>query len=756
MSINLSTRCAVARAAVLARLSSWLILIGELAAMCEPEFEPRGWARGRIWPGRVRHPHGALNKNFLKLIRMNIYICNQWEANECWGLRAAGFAISLSLSVSLSLPAMEAIGSQSPLSFSSSLCKVKVYEKPCVQRIRINGRLEIVARTMLAPRKFMQRRKKQEVFKDAADEAEQRNWRRMMTEIDEQGSAVQVLRTQRARAKSLPRDLVLGTLVRFKQLKKWSIVSEILEWLRTQHWWDFNEMDFLMLITAYGKLGDFSRAERVLKYMNKKGYAPSVISHTALMEAYGRAGQYSKAETIFRRMESSGPDPSPLTYQIILKTFVEGNKFEEAESVFQNLLHEERASFKPDQQMFHMMIYMYRKAGNYHKARKMFAEMAERGIPRNTVTFNSLMSFENSYKEVSSIYDQMQRSGLRPDVVSYTLLISAYGKGRREDEALAVFEEMLDAGVRPTRKAYNTLLDAFAICGMVEEAKTAFKCMRRDKITPDLCSYATVISAYVNASDMVGAEKFFRRLKEDGLKPNAVVYGTLMKGYAMANDVERVMRVYDRMRAQGVEPNQTIYTTIMDVHGKNSSFGSAVLWFKEMSACGFPPDLKAKNVLLSLAKSTEEQKAANELVGDVVVSDLLKPTASVSAELIGENYDEKVDRELYSINENDEESHSIEGRDFGFDETDDEEDEECDFASVDEEEANARGNNFSTEKEEGLESTVRIGELGLFLQAGKPKSKDPAIRLNLSKKGRTALHSFQHYHKVLWFQNLQN
>lgn len=43
---------------------------------------------------------------------------------------------------------------------------------------------------------------------------------------------------------------------------------------------------------------------------------------------------------------------------------------------------------------------------------------------------------------------QMQRAGLRPDVVSYALLINAYGKARREEEALAVFEEMLDAGVR--------------------------------------------------------------------------------------------------------------------------------------------------------------------------------------------------------------------------------------------------------------------------------------------------------------------
>lgn len=42
----------------------------------------------------------------------------------------------------------------------------------------------------------------------------------------------------------------------------------------------------------------------------------------------------------------------------------------------------------------------------------------------------------------------MQRAGLKPDVVSYSLLIKAYGKARREEEALAVFEEMLDVGVR--------------------------------------------------------------------------------------------------------------------------------------------------------------------------------------------------------------------------------------------------------------------------------------------------------------------
>lgn len=98
---------------------------------------------------------------------------------------------------------------------------------PQPQNIKVTRTFEIVCHAMLAPRKHMQR-KKVEVYKDAADASKQRNWRKLMAEIEELGSAVPVLKTRRAKEDALPRDLVLGTLVRFKQLKKWDIVKEVL------------------------------------------------------------------------------------------------------------------------------------------------------------------------------------------------------------------------------------------------------------------------------------------------------------------------------------------------------------------------------------------------------------------------------------------------------------------------------------------------------------------------------------------------
>lgn len=80
---------------------------------------------------------------------------------------------------------------------------------------------------MLAPRKLFQKRKKLEVFKDVADEADQKNWRRLIKEIEDTGSAVSVLKSERMKNRAISKDLVVGTLVRFKQLKKWKLVSEV-------------------------------------------------------------------------------------------------------------------------------------------------------------------------------------------------------------------------------------------------------------------------------------------------------------------------------------------------------------------------------------------------------------------------------------------------------------------------------------------------------------------------------------------------
>lgn len=153
-----------------------------------------------------------------------------------------------------------------------------------------------------------------------------------------------------------------------------------------------------------------------------------------------------------------------------------------------------------------------------------------------------------------------------------------------------------------------------------------------------------MLSAYVNASDMEGAEKFFKRLKQDGFEPNVVTYGALIKGYAKVNNLEKMMEKYEEMRLSDIKANQTIFTTIMDAYGKHMDFGSAVVWYKEMLACGIPPDRKAKNVLLSLSGTAEEKEEATELVGNLDPRSKQQTLHEISGS--GEEDDEDDDDEM--------------------------------------------------------------------------------------------------------------
>ena len=139
-----------------------------------------------------------------------------------------------------------------------------------------------------------------------------------------------------------------------------------------------------------------------------------------------------------------------------------------------------------------------------------------------------------------------------------------------------------------------------------------------------------MLSAYINATDMDGAEKFFKRLRQDGLEPNVITYGTLLKGYAKVNDLEKMIDKYEEMVTIGIKPNQTIFTTIMDAYGKNRDFASSVYWFKEMELRRCPPDQKAKNILLSLAKTEEEIKEAKQLVESKAIDQLSRFSEYVS------------------------------------------------------------------------------------------------------------------------------
>ncbi|KAI5060857.1 hypothetical protein GOP47_0023362 [Adiantum capillus-veneris] len=423
-------------------------------------------------------------------------------------------------------------------------------------------------------------------------------WAKMMRDIQEVDSPVTVLHGYH-KAGKLSKEGLVGTLLRLKQLKEWKHITEIIGWLKHQKWWTITELDYNLQLVAYAKIGEPGKVKKTLNSMKKAGFQPNVASYTSLIEAYGNKGLFYEAEGILNQMLEEGPKPTALTYQTIIGALVKGHRYEDADRIFKDM--ESDNIVKPDQKLCNLMIHSYGKRGMIDEALHLSRKMKAVKIPLSIVTFNTLLSCQRSVDAAESVFKQMQRNNIEPDVITYAARIGAFARARRAEEAQYFFKVMLDSGIRPNRTVYNVLLDAYANCRMPAEAEAVLKDMKRDKCSPDVHSYTTLMNAYVNACDMAKAEKIFERMKGAQIEPNIVTYGTIIKGYADRGDLDAMMKKYDEMIGKQIKINQTVFTTMLQAFGKYVGLDRAKDWFQEVVSSGLEPDVRAQNTLRGLS-----------------------------------------------------------------------------------------------------------------------------------------------------------
>ena len=86
-------------------------------------------------------------------------------------------------------------------------------------------------------------------------------------------------------------------------------------------------------------------------------------------------------------------------------------------------------------------------------------------------------------RDAEAAFEQMQTAGVKPNVVEYSSLINACGKGgqwRTEEEAVAseAFKQMEAVGLKPGGVTYNCLISAFSTGEQWQKAEEAFRKMR--------------------------------------------------------------------------------------------------------------------------------------------------------------------------------------------------------------------------------------------------------------------------------------
>lgn len=131
----------------------------------------------------------------------------------------------------------------------------------------------------------------------------------------------------------------------------------------------------------------------------------------------------------------------------------------------------------------------------------------------------------------------------------YNALMSAHMYNGLTKKVLKVFEDLKkDSDCSPNIVTYNILLSVFGRSMLVDHMETVLRAVESSGLDPNLSTYNTVIAAYVTAWMWDRMEATFALMVDGPIQPNTYTYLLMLRGYAHAGNIEKMESAYEIIR----------------------------------------------------------------------------------------------------------------------------------------------------------------------------------------------------------------
>lgn len=292
------------------------------------------------------------------------------------------------------------------------------------------------------------------------------------------------------------------------------------------------------LVQAAVMAYEFSLAENILKDYTavkpnpKTGRHPNVEAYTNLLDGYAKAGELDNARETMKIMKERGVEPNEITYTCMISGLARHKKIEQA--------------------------------------KQMIAYMRSIGLRPSAVTYNSFISglvadghggdpeqFDRYVDEAIDVLRQMMREGIKPNAVTISVIVDAFGRCERPRvvEAKSLVSKLEAQGII-TSHSPKIATSLVQIYGAVQDLKGAVEAFRNIQ-TPD----AAAVNAFIGAcsrcnKDKLAIDTFEHYFRSDThrLEPDVISYSIIISA-VLNNSIEgssRARKLYEEMRRRRI------------------------------------------------------------------------------------------------------------------------------------------------------------------------------------------------------------
>ncbi|KAL6496815.1 hypothetical protein OROHE_027297 [Orobanche hederae] len=241
---------------------------------------------------------------------------------------------------------------------------------------------------------------------------------------------------------------------------------------------------------------------------------------------------------------------------------------------------------------------------DFSRMNLLMKEMKERGIKPNVVTYGIMIKHLCKFRRIDEALEVLEKMrdgklGVEPDTVIYNTLIDGLCKVGRLEEGLKLMERMkLESKWEPNTITYNCLIDGFCKAGEIQRGRELFEQMSKQGVEQNVVTLNTLVDGMCKHGMVSSAIQFFSDMRDKGLKGNAFTYTNLITAFCTVNNIEKAMKLFDEMRENNCSPDAVVYYSLISGLSQAGRMDDATSIFLMMKEAGFCLDLVGYNILI--------------------------------------------------------------------------------------------------------------------------------------------------------------
>ncbi|PKA54689.1 Putative pentatricopeptide repeat-containing protein [Apostasia shenzhenica] len=263
-----------------------------------------------------------------------------------------------------------------------------------------------------------------------------------------------------------------------------------------QEFTELNPFTLSISLRASSAAGSLTLGKQIHGIAVKTGHTSDLPVSNAIIDLYSRCNSLLESRQYFNEM----PQKNLITWNTMISALDRFGSIEACHLLVDMYLQ----SFKPNCFTFTSVISTCANLSILSLGLQVHAALLQRGFGTNQQMANALVNMYakcGNIADSQKIFDEMSDR----DLLSWTSLINGYGVNGFAKVAIELFEEMIRSGIKPDSVAFLALISACSHAGLIEEGVNLFSLMEiKHGVRPDIEVYGCII-------DLLGRR---RRLRE--------------------------------------------------------------------------------------------------------------------------------------------------------------------------------------------------------------------------------------------------